>query len=249
VEWGAVQQKAFDDLKLYLQHLPTLSSLEQGQPLILYVSATHTVVRGALVIEKEAAQGAGAAAKYQHPVYFVSEVLAKSKKYYSEIEKICYAVVMCSRKLWHYFEAHTIRVLMNQPLHDIFGNRDSSGCIKKWVAELSKYVINFERRNTIKSQILTDFVAEWTEPQSQVNTMQESPWLVHCDRAWCSTGAGAATILTSLSRIKLHYAARLQFASETNKCTNNITEYEAILLGPPKTKSHWHANLRASHRF
>jgi hypothetical protein len=249
VEWGAVQQKAFDDLKLYLQHLPTLSSLEQGQPLILYVSATHTVVRGALVVEKEAAQGAGAAAKYQHPVYFVSEVLAKSKKYYSEIEKICYAVVMCSRKLWHYFETHTIRVLMNQSLHNIFGNRDSSGCIKKWAAELSKYVINFERRSTIKSQILTDFVAEWTEPQSQVNIMQESPWLVHCDRAWCSTGAGAVTILTSPSRIKLCYAARLQFASETNKCTNNIAEYEAILLGPPKTKSHWHANLRASHRF
>jgi hypothetical protein len=28
VEWGAEQQKAFDDLKSYLEHLPTLSSLE-----------------------------------------------------------------------------------------------------------------------------------------------------------------------------------------------------------------------------
>jgi hypothetical protein len=81
----------------------------------LYVSTTHIVVSGALVVEKEAAQGAGAAAKHQHPIYFVSEVLVGSKKYYSEIEKICYAVVMCSRKLQHYFEAHTIRVLTNQP--------------------------------------------------------------------------------------------------------------------------------------
>jgi hypothetical protein len=137
VEWGPKQQKAIDDLNQYLQHLPTLSSPEQGQPLILYVSATHTVVSGALVIEKEAAQGAGAAAKHQNPTYFISEVLAGSKKYYSENEKICYAVVMCSRKLRHYFETHTIRVLMNQPLHDIFGNRDSSGCIGKWVTELS----------------------------------------------------------------------------------------------------------------
>jgi hypothetical protein len=28
VEWGPEQQKAFDDLKQYLQHLPTLSSVE-----------------------------------------------------------------------------------------------------------------------------------------------------------------------------------------------------------------------------
>jgi hypothetical protein len=52
VEWGVEQQKAFDDLKHYLKHLPTLLSPEQGQPLILYVSATHSTVSGALVIEK-----------------------------------------------------------------------------------------------------------------------------------------------------------------------------------------------------
>jgi hypothetical protein len=149
----------------------------------LYVSTTHIVVSGDLDVEKEAAQGAGATAKHQHPIYFVLKVLAGSKKYYSEIEKISYVVVMCSRKLRHYFEAHTIRVLMNQPLHDIFGNRDNFGRIRKWVTELSEYVINFERHNTIKSQILADFMAEWTESRSQVDIVQESPWLVHCDRA------------------------------------------------------------------
>jgi hypothetical protein len=53
VDWGIEQQKAFDDLKCYLQHLPTLSSPEQGQPLILYVSTMHSALSGALVIEKE----------------------------------------------------------------------------------------------------------------------------------------------------------------------------------------------------
>jgi hypothetical protein len=47
------QQKAFEDLKLYLQQLPTLSSPEQRQPLILFVFATHSAVSGALVQEKE----------------------------------------------------------------------------------------------------------------------------------------------------------------------------------------------------
>jgi hypothetical protein len=50
---GEDQQKAFEDLNLYLEHLPTLSTPEQGQPLIMYVSATHSAVSGALVIEKE----------------------------------------------------------------------------------------------------------------------------------------------------------------------------------------------------
>jgi hypothetical protein len=59
---GLEHQKAFDDLRQYLQHLPTLSSLEQGQPHILYVTATHSVVSGALLKEKEAAW-LGAAAK------------------------------------------------------------------------------------------------------------------------------------------------------------------------------------------
>jgi hypothetical protein len=40
-------------------------------------------------------------------------------------------MVMSARKLCHYFEAHTIRVLTNQPLNDIFSNRDSSGRISK----------------------------------------------------------------------------------------------------------------------
>jgi hypothetical protein len=125
-------------------------------------------------------------------------------------------------KLRHYFEAHTVRVLTNQPLHDIFGNRDSSGRNRKWATELLEYVINFKRRSSIKSQILADFMAEWTELQSQVHNVQESPWLVHCDRAWGSTRAGVEAILTSLSRIKLRYIARLQFTGKIDKCTKNI---------------------------
>jgi hypothetical protein len=56
-------------------------------------------------------------------IYFISEALAGSKKYHSEMEEICYAIVMSARKLCHYFEAtEPERVLTNQPLIDIFGN-------------------------------------------------------------------------------------------------------------------------------
>jgi hypothetical protein len=74
-------------------------------------------------------------------------------------------------------------------------------------------------------------MAKWTELGSAIEgAMPELPWLVYCDRAWGATGAGAAAILTSHLGIKLCYATRLQFNSEADKCTNNIVEYEVILL-------------------
>jgi hypothetical protein len=57
---------------------------------------------------------------------------------------------MSARKLRHYFEAHTVRVLTDQPLHNIFKNKDSSRRIGKWATELSEYTVDFEKRSAIK---------------------------------------------------------------------------------------------------
>jgi hypothetical protein len=37
--------------------------------------------------------------KEKFPVYFMSEVLTWSKRFYSEMEKICYAVIMSAHNL------------------------------------------------------------------------------------------------------------------------------------------------------
>jgi hypothetical protein len=57
------------------------------------------------------------------------------------MDKICYAVVMSAQKLSHYFEAHRVRVLTNQPLTIIFGDRDSSRRM-----ELSKCVVDLKKK-------------------------------------------------------------------------------------------------------
>jgi ribonuclease HI len=76
------------------------------------------------------------------------------------------------------------------------------------------------------------------EPRSQADdSTQESPWLVYFDGAWGSTGARAASILVSSSGIKMHYAVRLHFTNETDKCTNNIAKYKAIMLGLHKLRA------------
>jgi hypothetical protein len=164
-QWGPKQQQAFDSLKDYIQNLSMLASPQPGQLLILYVLATHTVVSRALVQERETSKE-GRKSSHQIPIYFVSEAIAGSKKYFSEMEKICYVVVMSARKLQDYFEAHRVRVLTNQPLNDIFKNYDSSNRIRKWAMELLEYVVDFEKRSAIKSQVLADNVVDWTEPSS-----------------------------------------------------------------------------------
>jgi ribonuclease HI len=57
-------------------------------------------------------------------------------------------------------------------------------------------------------------------------------WIVFCNGSWGTFGVGAATILISPSKIKTYYAARLEF-----NCTNNIVEYEALLLGLRKLRA------------
>jgi hypothetical protein len=72
----------------------------------------------------------------QIPVYFASKALSGSKNLCSELEKIAYAVIMAARKLRHYFEVHRITVITNQPLSDLFANREASTRIVNWGAKL-----------------------------------------------------------------------------------------------------------------
>jgi ribonuclease HI len=85
---------------------------------------------------------------------------------------------------------------------------------------------------------LVDFITEWTELSSQIeDVVCESPWLMYCDGAWGSVRARVAAVLISPSGIKLRYAMRLQFTNEEAKCTNNIAEYKAGLLGLHKLRA------------
>jgi hypothetical protein len=121
-QWGPVQHRAFEELKQYLIDLITLTPPSPGVPLLIYVAAPHSAVSAALVQEKQDGK-----VKRQAPVYFVSEVLSLSKKNYTELEKVLYAVLMASRKLRHYFQKYHIIVPSSQPLKDIMRNREAKG--------------------------------------------------------------------------------------------------------------------------
>jgi hypothetical protein len=221
-QWGPAQQKAFEELKQYLIDLTTLTPPAPGAPLLLYVAASHYAVSAALVQENLDGQ-----AKKQAPVYFVSEVLSPSKKNYTELEKVLYAVLMASRKLRHYFQAYHIIVPSSQPLKDIMRNREAIRRIGKWATELNEFTIDYVHRSSIQSQALADFIADWTPgaQEEEINKDAEA-WTVFCDGSWGTFSAGAAAVLVAPSKVRTCYAAKLDFI-----CTNNIAEYEALLLG------------------
>jgi hypothetical protein len=157
--WRPKQAATFASLKQHLSELAILTSPNPSLPLLLYVAALPHTVSAALVQEQDR-EGT----TRQCPVYYVSEVLTTSKCNMTELEKIAYAVVMASRKLRHYFEAFKVRVTSDRGLSDLFKNPEASVRIAKWAAELSGYHITLEPRTAIKSQVLADFIVDWTEP-------------------------------------------------------------------------------------
>jgi ribonuclease HI len=226
-QWGLAQQKAFEELKRYLIDITTLTPPTPGAPLLLYVAASHSAVSVALVQEKLEGQ-----IKKQAPVYFVSEV-SFSKKNYTELEKVLYAVLMASRKLQHYFQAFHIIVPSSQPLKGIMRNRKATGRIGKWAAKLNEFNIDYVHRSSIQSQALADFIADWTlGAQEEEANKDAEAWMMFCDGFWGTFGAGAAAVLVAPSKVRTCYAIKLDFS-----CTNNIAEYEALLLGLRKLKA------------
>jgi hypothetical protein len=227
-QWGLAQQKAFEELKQYLIDLTTLTPPAPRAPLLLYVAASHSAVSAALVQEKLKGQ-----TKKQAPVYFVSEALSLSKKNYTKLEKVLYAVLMASKKLRHYFQAFHIIVPLSQPLKDIMRNREASGRIGKWAAELNEFSIDSVHRSLIQSQALADFIADWMPgAQEEEANKNAEAWTVFCDGSWGSFGAGVAAVLVAPSKVRTCYAVKLDFS-----CTNNIAKYEALLLGLRKLKA------------
>jgi ribonuclease HI len=166
-------------------------------------------------------------------VYFVSEVLSLSKKKYIELEKVLYVVLMASRKLRHYFQAYHIIVPLSQPLKDIMRNREATGRIGKWAPELNEFTIDYVHRSSIQSHALADFIADWTPgaQEEEINKDAEA-WTMFCDGSWGTFGTGAAAVLVAPSKVRTCYSAKLDFS-----CTNNIAEYEALLLGLRKLRA------------
>jgi hypothetical protein len=114
--WTLEAKEALAKLKATLSNSPILVPPTIGEPLLLYVAATTQVVSAVLVVERVEE---GHALLVQRSVYFISEVLSKTKVRYPQIQKLSYAIVLTWRKLRHYFEGHPVTVVSSFPLGEI----------------------------------------------------------------------------------------------------------------------------------
>jgi hypothetical protein len=142
-KWTKDANQALQDLKYHLQLPPILTAPQPSENLLLYIAATTHIVSTAIIVEL---QEEGHVFRVQRPVYFISEVLSKSKVRYPMIQKILYGILITSRKLRHYFDAYNILVVSDFPLADILHNRDATRRISKWAVELGALTLDFKPR-------------------------------------------------------------------------------------------------------
>jgi hypothetical protein len=149
--WTREAEQAFQELKQHLTSLPILVALEPGETLYLYIAAAAEAVSMVLVAERATLEGqrhenselASGAQTIQKLVYYVSEVLHEAKVRYLETHKLLYVVLVASRKLRHYFQAHRVMVAISFPLRAILHNSNATGNIAKWAAELAEFQLEF----------------------------------------------------------------------------------------------------------
>ena len=133
-----------------------MSSPEPDEVLFAYIAITPYAVSLVLIRVDNG---------IQQPVYYVSKSLHKAEVHYLPLEKVILAVVLGTRKLPHYFQAHTVIILTQLSLKTILQSANYTRRIAKWGTILKAFDIKYIPRTSIKGQVLADFVAEFTEPE------------------------------------------------------------------------------------
>ena len=89
--------------------------------------------------------------KLQKPVYYTSQALRGVEGRYLMMEKLAFALIRASRKLRHYFQAHVINVLTDDPLKKKMIKLEATGRLIQWAIEFSEFNIRYQPRSAIKA--------------------------------------------------------------------------------------------------
>ena len=98
------------------------------------------------------------------------------------------------------------------------------GRTAKWALELMGQGITYASQMAIKSQVLVDFITEWTKVHMPPAVVDQEYWTMYFDRSLMKKGAGVGLVFVSPLGVRMRYMVRLHFPS-----SNNVTEYEALI--------------------
>ena len=229
-EWTEDCAAAFQQLKEYLSRPSIMSNPEADEVLYAYIAVAHHAVSLVLIRDDNG---------LQKSVYYVSKSLHEAEVRYLPLEKAILAVVHATRKLPHYFQAHTVVILTQLPLKSVLWTVDYTGRIAIWNTILGAFDIKYMPRTSIMGQVLVDLVAEFAEPPVEIvageRSMDEKPvgvvstlgppcWKVYVDGATNQRGFRVGLVLESLEKTIIEKSLRLGFSA-----TNNEAEYQVLL--------------------
>ena len=121
-EWTKECAVVFQQLKEYLSRPPIMSNPEVDEVLFAYLAIASYAISFVLMWVDSG---------IQRPVSYVNKSLHEVEVHYLPLEKAILVVVHATRKLPHYFQAHTMVVLTQLPLKSILQSTDYTGRIAK----------------------------------------------------------------------------------------------------------------------
>ena len=89
-----------------------------GEKLYLYLAISNTTISLALIREE---------GNVQKPVYYTSQVFQGAEASYPRMEKIAFALLIASKKLYPDFQAHSIVIMTDQPIRKTMNKIDTVG--------------------------------------------------------------------------------------------------------------------------
>ena len=164
-EWSEDCTAAFQQLKEYLLRPPIMFSSAADEVLYAYIAVAPHAVSLVLIRDDNG---------LQKPVYYVSKSLHRAEIRYSPLEKAILVVVHATRKLPHYFQAHTVVVLTQLPLKSVLWSADYIRRIALWNTILGAFNIKYMPRTSIKGQVLADLVAKFAESPIEIVAEQRN---------------------------------------------------------------------------
>uniref|UniRef100_A0A2N9H9A6 Uncharacterized protein n=1 Tax=Fagus sylvatica TaxID=28930 RepID=A0A2N9H9A6_FAGSY len=155
--------------------------------------------------------------KKEQAIYYLSKKFMEPETRYLLVEKTCCALAWASKKLRQYMLYYTTWLVSRMdPIKYIFEKPALTGKIARWQVLLSEFDILFVARKAIKGQAIADYLADYPSEQ----------WKLYFDGAANSVGSGIGAVLVSPKGQQTPIAVKLGF-----DCTNNMTEYEACIVG------------------
>jgi hypothetical protein len=109
---------------------------------------------------------------------------------------------------------------------EIVQNREASRRIAKWVVELMGETLSYALCKAIKSQVLVDFLAEWTDTQLPPAQIQAELWTMYFDGSLMKIGVSMGLLFILPLGVHMRYVIRLYFTT-----SNNVAEYESLING------------------